>query len=228
MYTDIYITFFTLKSDTNTRPFKILLRSIHLFLSSNHKFGNGHMQYYAMDAVAAGRLNTSATARLNNVHNHTAGEHNSAPVPGAFLDFTVDPDALSTRHKLPHLENFFSYFEIGNVGFLLFSGGYDYKDTKPYFEEGCAWLKEAKPAVAFIAGHWNDAGLGCSSQMDVPAVYEEIRGFDGCAQLDQANNLKYIMGHTHCNKVTTKDVGFMVAGQGMKVVCRCAEIYTLT
>ena len=51
--------------------------------------------------------------------------------------------------------------------------------------------------------------------MDVPAVYQEIRGFDGCAQLDAASNLKYIMGHTHCNKVTEKDVGFMVAGQGM-------------
>ena len=58
--------------------------------------------------------------------------------------------------------------------------------------------------------------------MDVPAVYEEIKSFDGCAQLDAAHNLKYVMGHTHCNEVTatdpvTKDgLGFMVAGQGME------------
>ena len=121
------------------------------------------MQYYAMDAVAAGRLNTSATARLNNVHNHTAGGHNSAPVPGAFLDFTVDPDARSTRHKLPHMENFFSYFEIGNVGFLLFSGGYDYKDTKPYFEEGCAWLRSSDELIATQGGELRlrRAARGC-------------------------------------------------------------------
>jgi len=59
--------------------------------------------------------------------------------------------------------------------------------------------------------------------MDVPAVYDEIKGFDGCSQLDDVLQLKYIMGHTHCNEVTAHDsrgdkpaVGMMVAGQGME------------
>ena len=29
-------------------------------------------------------------------------------------------------------------------------------------------------------------------------------------------NLRYVMGHTHCNKVVEEGVGFMVAGQGME------------
>ena len=69
---------------------------------------------------------------------------------------------------------------IGNVAFILFSGGYDYADTMPHFEAGC-WLKR-QPDVAFIAGHWNDyelGALGCKKKMAVPGVYSEIRGFDG-------------------------------------------------
>merc|ERR1711871_354039 len=98
-------------------------------------------------------------------------------------------------------------------------GGYEYSTTKPYFERGCAYLKEAKPDVAFLVGHWNYYGggvMGCEKDMDVPDVYNEIRGFDGCAQLDAGNKLKYVMGHVHCNKVTEKDKGFMLAGQGME------------
>ena len=50
------------------------------------------------------------------------------------------------------IENFFSYFKIGNAGFLLYSGGYTYQDTKKYFQEGCEYFKQSKPAVAFIVG----------------------------------------------------------------------------
>jgi hypothetical protein len=112
------------------------------------------------------------------------------PLPsynGSFIDFSINPDDPATRHALPPLENFFTWFSIGNVGYILYSGGYDYADSKPYFQEACQWLKHEKPDVAFIAGHWNDAGLGCSSQMDVPAVYDELRSFDGCQQMDQAH-----------------------------------------
>ena len=70
--------------------------------------------------------------------------------------------------------------------------------------------------MIYLFQHWNNAGLGCSNQMDVPDVYNEIKGMDGCQQLDEINSLKYVMGHTHCNKVTEKDKGFMVAGQGME------------
>ena len=180
------------------------------------QFGNGNLQFYAMDSVASA-----------NIKEQQLGNGGTENVPGAFLDLSVDPDAPSTKHKLAKLENFFTYSMIGNVAFLLYSGGYTYEDAKPHFVAGCAWLKEAKPDVAFIAGHWNDyelGALGCKSKMDVPDVYDEIKGFDGCSQLDAKMQLKYIMGHTHCNKVTATDprggpnsaLGMMVAGQGME------------
>ena len=129
------------------------------------QFGNGNLQFYAMDSVASA-----------NIDEQTEEKKESPLVPGAFLDLSVDPDAPSTKHKLAKLENFFTHAMIGNVAFILFSGGYDYADTMPHFEAGCAWLKEAKPDVAFIAGHWNDyelGALGCKKKMTVPDVYSE-------------------------------------------------------
>ncbi len=179
------------------------------------QYGNGNMQFYAMDSVAA--LTAEAAS-------------SSSSVPGAFLDFSVDPDAAATKHHLAALENFFTYTTIGNVAFILFSGGYTFDDTKPHFEDACRWLADvAQPDVAFVAGHWNDrelgGALGCQDKMDVPDVFDAIRGFDGCRQLDAQMQLKFIMGHTHCNKVTASDprasgqaaaMGMMVAGQGME------------
>jgi hypothetical protein len=79
---------------------------------ASDQFGNGHAQYYGMDTVASVRLS------------------NTTQPPGDFIDFSVDPDAKETKHQLPPLENFFTWFSVGNVGFVLYSGGYDYTDTK--------------------------------------------------------------------------------------------------
>merc|ERR1711871_417889 len=157
------------------------------------QFGNGHMQFYGMDPVSS-----------------NAGAD--------FLNFSVDPDKAGILgSKLPAIENSFSYYSIGNVGFITFSGAYSFDDSSPLFKDGCSWLSSADHIeAAFIVGHWNDAGLGCSKTMDVPDVWNEIKGYPGCDKLSNANRLKYIMGHTHCNKVTQENVGFMVAGQGME------------
>ena len=64
-------------------------------------------------------------------------------------------------------------------------------------------------------GHWNDAGMGCDANMDVPDVFAAISALPGCDALAATGSLRYVMGHTHCNKVTAPGVGFMVAGQGM-------------
>jgi hypothetical protein len=166
------------------------------------QFGNGHMQFYAMDAVSSS-------------HSDVLSPPGGVP----FLNFSIDPDKSKAGNRLPSAENFFSYFKLGNAAFVLYSGGYEYSTTKTYFQQGCAYLKEAKPDVAFLVGHWNYyAGgvMGCEKDMDVPDVYSEIKGYDGCAQLDAKDSLKYVMGHVHCNKVTEKDKGFMLAGQGME------------
>ena len=96
------------------------------------QFGNGNLQFYGMDSVASLAANTSS-------------------VPGQFMDLSIDPDAekvisgflrtvtcsvvlvhkivnglwlvvvLQTRHKIAAMENFFSYFTIGNVAFVLYA-----------------------------------------------------------------------------------------------------------
>ena len=64
--------------------------------------------------------------------------------------------------------------------------------------------------------------LCCSLFFCFANIDTQLRAFDGCRQLDAAHNLKYIMGHTHCNEITAHDeadgsaLGFMVAGQGME------------
>jgi hypothetical protein len=64
--------------------------------------------------------------------------------------------------------------------------------------------------------------LCCSLFFCFVNIDTQLRAFDGCRQLDAAHNLKYIMGHTHCNEITAHDeadgsaLGFMVAGQGME------------
>jgi hypothetical protein len=52
--------------------------------------------------------------------------------------------------------------------------------------------------------------------MDAPLVWKAVKAFPGCDALAAKDALKYQMGHVHCNKVTEKDVGFMVAGFGME------------
>ena len=57
-----------------------------------------------------------------------------------FLNFTVDPDKETSGHRMAAMENFFSYFKIGNAAFLLYSGGYTYQDTKKIFSRGMRLL----------------------------------------------------------------------------------------
>merc|ERR1719210_2615203 len=54
--------------------------------------------------------------------------------------------------------------------------------------------------------------------MDMPEFYDKVSEVPGCAAFAAAGNLKFIMGHTHCNVPHPHghvDTGFMVAGQGM-------------
>lgn len=139
-----------------------------------------------------------------------------------FLNFGVDPDGPAGTHnataRLPDARNGFFYHAIGNIGFVGFNGAYEWTtETKPLMAKACAWFgtqfEQAQLQSVFLLGHWNVEGMGCPADMDVPEVYNEIKSLPGCAALGP--NLRYLMGHTHCNKIITKDVGFMMAGQGM-------------
>lgn len=150
---------------------------------------NGFMQWYAQD-VQAGL---------------------ASDVP---YDFSVNPDVNPSAENIPPAKNFFSYYKIGNVAFFGFSSAHSYEETLPFFDEACNWAQLEKPAVILLVGHWNKEGLGCETNMTTPNIYKELSALPSCASL--ANKFKYVMGHTHANVVVEKDVGFMVAGQGMK------------
>ena len=63
--------------------------------------------------------------------------------------------------------------------------------------------------AVLLLGHWNSPGLGCPSDMNVPATYRQlVEDIPACKSIE--NRLKYMMGHEHCNKVVEEDVGFMV------------------
>ncbi len=154
--------------------------------------GNGFMQFYGQDTLAA---TTSTT---------------SEP-----YDFAVNPDDSSKKgpENLPHGKNFFFYNKLGNTAFIGFSGAHAYANQQKHFEEACEWLSSANPDVVLLLGHYNTAAGGCDDQTTVPAVYKEITALPSCAPY--AQKFRYFMGHKHCNIITKKDVGFLIGGQGM-------------
>lgn len=170
------------------------------------QFGNGFMQWYAMDTRAARSVLPG---------------NGSAP-----FDFSVDP---SKGHPIvggekPQIDNHFFYNQIGNVGFVGYSGAYSLTELAPLMAEACAWLP-TQPGVqlAVLLGHWDKPGLGASSDTDTPGLYDHVKALPGCKALDDKGMLKFIMGHTHCNLAHphghVKDghtTGFMVAGFGME------------
>lgn len=48
--------------------------------------------------------------------------------------------------------------------------------------------------------------------MDVPAVYDYIKRLPGC----DGGNLRFMMGHLHCNKVHKPDVGYLLGATGLR------------
>ena len=112
------------------------------------QYGNGHAQYYGMDAAA------------------------SRGGSADFLDLSVDPDAeMEEEHnRIAAMSNFFTYFKLGNTAFILYSGAYSYSLSETLFEEACAWLAASKPKAAFLAGHWNVDDLGCEKDMDARPI----------------------------------------------------------
>lgn len=172
------------------------------FASVFDQCGNGHMQSYAQDSEAASRV--------------MAGE-NSAP-----FNYSVNPSAghilLGCNKAAPDNSRFFH--QIGNLGIIAQSGVFTLDEYKPFMAQACAWLA-ATPGirVGMIIGHWDVPDLGVQKDMDVPGFFEHMATLPGCDKLNAAGNLKFFMGHTHCNVPHPhrhNGTGFMVAGQGMQ------------
>jgi len=168
-------------------------------------FGNGFLQFNAQDSIL------SKDDSVN------------------FLDLSVDPDAGATAdarwpNSLPAADNFLSYYSVGNVGFITYSGAHawdDYRDGA--FEEACAYfsgeVENDATSVIFLAGHWNQQELGatsCAPDMDTPSIFQRLSSLKGC----DSGKLRYVTGHTHCNEIMDQDaqgspIGYLLGGTGV-------------
>ena len=66
--------------------------------------------------------------------------------------------------------------------------------------------------MVFLVGHWNVPHLGCPADMATPAVHARVKLLAGC----DGGRLRYVMGHTHCNKPTADGVGYLLGGAGLR------------
>jgi len=164
-------------------------------------FGQGQMQYYAMDTV-------------------------SSVLPPQddkdFLSFAVDPDQVQKWTTWQNeASNFVAYHKLGNLGFLTFSGAAKFEDNLPYFKSACDYFDRTQPAAVFLLGHWNTEGMGCEGDMTTPTVREELMKIPSCARFGE--RLKYMDGHEHCNYVQavgkSEPYGFMIGAHGMDDHC---------
>jgi hypothetical protein len=160
---------------------------------------NGHMQFYAQDSDAASLVQP--------------GE-NTAP-----FNYSVSPGSGYGCQKAS-ADNSRFYQQIGNLGIIAQSGAFTEEEYMPFMERACKWLSSTPGIeVGVIVGHWDNPSLGSQKNMDVPGFFDQMKTLPGCKELDAAKNLKFFMGHTHCNVPHPhghQDTGFMVAGQGME------------
>jgi hypothetical protein len=90
--------------------------------TQNDQYGNGFFQYYGQDVVSG--------------------------TQGSPYDYSVDP----TTKKLPPAGNFFTFNQVGNIGFMAFSGAHSYDENKPYFDQACEWAADDSIKLLFLEG----------------------------------------------------------------------------
>jgi len=199
--------FAKLRDETKSKPF-LTVPGNHdywvlgepAFSSTADQCGNGHMQFYVQDSEAAATVSSDAPP----------------------FNYSVDPSAHHFLYGCSKAspDNSRFYHQIGNVGVVAQSGAFELGDYHGFMSEACRWLASTDGVdVGLLVGHWDTKGMGVGEDMDVPEFYDQLVQVDGCKELAAAGNLKFFMGHTHCNVPHPhghNDTGFMVAGQGME------------
>jgi len=124
------------------------------------------------------------------------------------------------QRYLADASNFEYYTQIGNLGFISYSGAHHVDAITAFMQEACQWMTDHDDTIDWIIllGHWAKATKGADENTMVPAVYETLVTKAGCA----AKKVKYFEGHQHCNMVVAKDVGFNVGAFG-KTSSKCSQ-----
>ena len=143
------------------------------------QLGNGFMQYYGIDTLAAGSGDAAPPFDFSvDPDDKQPGDPDrgtclcasasacvSATRPVTLPVTRPHDDTTAGAWNLPKGENFFFYNQIGNTAFIGFSGAYAYDDMLPHFAEACAWAAGAPGVeVVLLQGHWHAEGTGCSEQ----------------------------------------------------------------
>ncbi len=165
--------------------------------------GQAFMQFYGMDVIAS--------------------KDSDVAIP---YDFSADPDGINKgRNNLSPASNFMFYNQVGNVGFIGFSGAHTFESQVEYFNEACTWASNSASTMdsLLLLGHWDHDGNGCPAGSAMPELYAELQSLPSCAPM--VKKMRYFMGHKHCNIVTEPEVGFMVGAMGMSDSTPCGGTF---
>jgi hypothetical protein len=202
------------------------------------QFGNGFMQYYGGDTLAAFSAAGSSAPWNFTVDPDTAPPPTPSPAPPSQRQRVVQPQAFPKkqvgdparrkyhRHDdepavpeigsvensqyLPAVENFEYVTQVGNLAFIGFSGAHHHSDTEPFLQYACNWINgQAGVDWIVLLGHWSQSTKGASDKSTTQAVADDLAGY-GC----DASKVVYFMGHTHCNMIHEPNKGFIVGGFG--------------
>jgi len=151
-------------------------------------FGHSFMQWYAQDTMA--------------------GKHD----PQHPFNFSVVPPAANaTTCKqdtgyCPSADNFFSYYMLGNVGFIGFSGHDSFEQQQDSFEEACQYFEGHRDSLqeVVLLGHWAGADHGCPVDGDTGSTQRLLRQRFSSTPCGRA---KAFYGHVHCNERQGWDCG---------------------
>jgi len=163
------------------------------------QLGFGFAQWYGQD--------TAATAdSMGSLSKHW----------GPLLRSQRAPQPAQEHAGLLGAESFFFYHMIGDIGFLGYSGAHTWESQEHLFQEACSYFGQELPSQVYLLGHWSEADMGCQTGMDVPSLYAYLR--DGlCSGVGQ--QMRYFMGHDHCNTPAPDGRGYLVGGGGARPSC---------
>ena len=201
-------------------------RALEIDTKPQDQYGNGFMQWYAQDTMAAKRDPTMP--------------FNFSVAPKCT---TCEAGVCDCTTQKADASNFFHYSILGNVGLLSFSGAHAWEPQAAWFDEACAYFADAKtqPEHVLLISHFSDCENGaccssastgkgsipgCSTQdMDVFSIQKLLHTSPRFAGGPCARALG-AMGHSHCNALKyysdqTAPI-FQLGGMGMSSAA-CSE-----
>ena len=118
----------------------------------------------------------------------------------------------------PSIEETGFYTQVGNLGMIGITSYHSVYEVRSFAREACNWVGSKRTSIRSILlmGHWDVDNFGAQNGTATPDIARYLASINGCRQF-APDNIKYVMGHRHCNEPYSFDPtnGFVVGGQGM-------------